>query len=267
MSVAKPVNQLVAFFALAFALTWGIWFPMAIAFPSIKILHLLGALGPMVAALIMAVVADRKEGLKEILKSAMRWRVPLKWYGIAVLVPFAFLVIAITIERFLNFPMPKFADLLQTTEFGSLGLLYWVASIVFYGFGEEVGWRGFALPKLVAAGLDPAKSSAIFSLFWALWHLPLFFYGALLGSMSPLMIVGWYLSLLLSSYLITWIWQSSGRSIFIVALFHGVVDIVMTSRAAIGPPVIIMNALLLLWGFVIVKTTAPDLGRQSTPTH
>ncbi len=235
---------------------------MALVFPSLKVLHLIGALGPMVAAIIMSVVSDGNEGLREILQSSTRWRVPLKWYGLAVLVPFAFLGFAILTNPIFKYQIPPFGDLLKTDEFGSLGLPYWVASIVFYGFGEEVGLRGYALPKLIAIGLDPAKASAIFSLFWAAWHLPLFFYGTLLGSMSPPMIVGWYLSLLLSSYLITWMWQSSRRSILIVALFHGVVDIIMTSKFAHGPSVIVMNALLLLWGILVVRKTAPTLEQQ-----
>jgi hypothetical protein len=82
--------------------------------------------------------------------------------------------------------------------------------------------------------------------------------------MEPIMIAGWYFSLLLSSYLLTWIWQSTGRSVLLVALFHGTVDIVVTTRASEGAISIAINMFLLLAGLLVVKLYAPELKARGT---
>ena len=73
----------------------------------------------------------------------------------------------------------------RSEEFAFLGLLpYWFANIVFYGFGEEVGWRGFALPRLKTGRRSALLAALVLSLFWAAWHVPMFSLAVGLGSMG-----------------------------------------------------------------------------------
>lgn len=258
-SQAASIKQVTLFFGLAYGLTWLIWLSMILLFPHAKLLHPLGSLGPLLAAFLAASLTQGNTGIRNLLSTSLRWRVQWYWYLLVLAGPFLLYALAAFIVWLINGTVPQVQLFLETGEFGRLGLAYWLISILFYGFGEEVGWRGFALPRLITAGVSPVMASAGFSLIWALWHLPLFWAGSLLGSMSAVLIVGWYSSLLLSSYLLTWLWQSANHSVFIVALFHGTVDIVVTTRAAEGWIASIISVLLLLLGLLVVKVTAPDL--------
>ncbi len=253
-------GSLLLFFGLAYGLTWAAWLPMVRAFPKATFLHPLGGLGPLLAALLTARITRGRDGLHEVVASATRWRIGARGYFVALCLPFTLLAMATLAQWLVTRVAPHPALLLETREFGRIGLWYWLVLILFYGFGEEVGWRGFALPRLMEAGLCPAKASALFSVLWALWHLPLFFYSSLLGSMGFPMIVGWYLSLLLSSYLLTYLWLSFRRSVLLVALFHGAVDIVVTTRATEGLAVVLVNMLLLAMGLTVILRLGPGLG-------
>lgn len=91
-----------------------------------------------------------------------------------------------------------------------------LANLVFYGFGEEVGWRGFALPCLQGRS-SALRASALLAIGWAGWHLPLFAFSPGLSGMGAGGVAGWLVSLLLGSIVLTWLFNSTGGSIAAVA--------------------------------------------------
>ena len=92
-----------------------------------------------------------------------------------------------------------------STEFSSIPVVaYWIANLVFYGFGEEIGWRGFALPRL-QRDRSALAASMWLSLLWGLWHIPLFFFSAGLGTMPLIGLVGWAASIVTGSVVCTWL--------------------------------------------------------------
>ena len=127
--------------------------------------------------------------------------------------------------------------------------VYWLANILFCGFGEEIGWRGFALPR-IQARRTALTSALLLSAAWAAWHIPLFAFCAGMSAMGPPGIAGWLFSLVTGSILLTWLFNRSGGSVLAVALFHGVLDLVMTSPVKGALPSI-MSAILTLWGLAI----------------
>jgi membrane protease YdiL (CAAX protease family) len=127
---------------------------------------------------------------------------------------------------------------------------YCLANIVCYGFGEEVGWRGFALPRLQARH-SALTSALLVSGVWAAWHLPLFAFAGGLSSMGIGGAVGWLFSLITGSVLMTCLFNSSGGSILAVALFHGTLDIVMTSPMN-GPLPSVMGAIITICGLTVL---------------
>ena len=86
----------------------------------------------------------------------------------------------------------------------------------FYGnvLGEEVGWRGFALPRLQAR-LSPLVASLIIALIWFLWHLPLWF-----GNPDEIPFLYHVLSFIPSSIFLTWIYNRTQGSILAVGIAH-----------------------------------------------
>jgi CAAX protease family protein len=86
-------------------------------------------------------------------------------------------------------------------------------------FGEEYGWRGYLLPKLLPLG--EFKASAIIALIWAPWHLPLLMVGLNYVSKNPLAVLAFMLALTLGlSLLLTRLFVAAGGSVLVVALAH-----------------------------------------------
>ena len=125
-----------------------------------------------------------------------------------------------------------------------------------FGFGEEVGWRGFALPRLQARH-GAFVASLLLSLGWALWHLPLFFYRPGYTQMGAAGIAGWFFSLLTGAVLLTWLYNESRGSILVVALFHAAVDVAFTSGISSPSVVQATGGLVTLWGLIVLVAAGP----------
>lgn len=173
-------QPLVIFFVLSYVISWIIWLPQ-VAFvqgfldrPVSPYLHLLGGIGPMLAAIIVTGIIAGRAGIRELAGRMFRWRVGIAWHLIAWFSPVVLFAIAAVIVRVVWGAWPDLSRFGQTEEYPQLPLLiYWAANIFFYGWGEETGWRGFALPRLQKSH-SAFAATFILSIFWALWHLPLF---------------------------------------------------------------------------------------------
>lgn len=97
--------------------------------------------------------------------------------------------------------------------------LAWVVGLllssVAYGFGEETGWRGFALPGL-QRDRSALSATLILTAFWALWHAPFFFYRYEFGLGQ---IVGFFLGLLAGAIWLTCLYNATGGSVLMVAIW------------------------------------------------
>jgi uncharacterized protein len=249
---------------LAFAFSWVAWAPAVVLSrgPSepqtlAALLHLLGGLGPMLSAFVVTALAGGSAGVRELLGRVFRWRVGVGWWVVAVLgTPILFLLGAV-VCRLLFGGWPEIGEFGRSEEFAFLGLLpYWLANIVFFGFGEEVGWRGFALPRLQTGRRSALVAALILSLFWAAWHVPLFSFAMGLKSMGLAAIAGWFFSIVTGSILLAWLYNSTGGSILIVAIFHGTLDISISSPA--GPELAnVMGALVTFCGLAVLAWGGP----------
>jgi membrane protease YdiL (CAAX protease family) len=124
---------------------------------------------------------------------------------------------------------PDIAQALRSEEYPFLAPLALIAAqILCYGVGEEMGWRGFALPLLMRR-MSPLVASALLTLPWALWHLPLFMTNEAYIQMGLGGVLGWLFSLLTGSFLMGWLFLATGRSLLAVALFHGLLDLALVN--------------------------------------
>lgn len=123
----------------------------------------------MLAAYIMIRALEGKESWKKVRKSIISIKVGLKWYLFTLIVIPAAMFLGMVI---LNGGIPTFHDL--TSKFFVTYLISLVA-IFFLGgpLPEEIGWRGFALPRLQSK-FGPLKATLLLSVLWAFWHLPHF---------------------------------------------------------------------------------------------
>lgn len=148
--------------------------------------------------------------------------------------------------------------------------LYWLCSVIFYGFGEEVGWRGYLIPRLQEKW-SALRAALLFTPLWAVWHIPLFWAAPGLSQMDAAAIAGWGLSLALGSVLLSWLYNATG-SVAPAALFHGTIDIAFTSpgplllQTVLGAEVTILAlGVILLMDPQTLRTPRPWLrrGRRS----
>jgi uncharacterized protein len=252
---------LAAFYVIACILSWTAWLPLLLwerqllAHQPSHYWHLAGGVGPAVAALIVSGLYGGSDEQRRLLRRATAWRVPVIWHAVAWLSPFALFGVAaagLTMAG-VTWDLTTFGRSLEYPHLPLAG--YWLASILFYGFGEELGWRGFALPRL-QPGRSALAATVLLSLGWALWHLPLFGFAPGLSRMGGLEIVGWYFSILTGAILFTWLFNSTGGSVLIAAVFHGTMDIAFVSPA---PPLLssVVGALITVWGLAVLVVAGP----------
>ncbi len=245
------------FFALAYLISWIIWLPLyahifgQANWPRLPFQHAIGGLGPLLASFLTTGIFFKKEGLKILLRKCFKVK-PFIYLIIALFSPFLLAIIASVISYFVNKTPISLTELFTTKEFPGLNLLiFFTYNLAFFGFGEEVGWRGFALPRL-QQNSSSLKASVTLTVFWALWHIPLFFYRPGYTSMGVVGISGWLFSLLTGSLLLTWLYNSSKGSILICAVFHSTIDIAFTADFANTSTVNYMGFLITVWGVLTI---------------
>lgn len=105
----------------------------------------------------------------------------------------------------------------ETPLLQKLVILIMVFTLGFDGLGEEIGWRGFALPKLLE-GRSALVSSLILGAVWAIWHFP---YALTSGTfLSGVPLYWFFINLLALSIIYTWIFNNTNESLLLVLLFH-----------------------------------------------
>ncbi len=250
------ITRLSTFFILAYIISWLIWLPLyapAIGLaplPKLPFHHALGAFGPMLAALITITIFNKKE-LGALWKNTIKTG-SLVLFAVSLLSPFLLFIISALVNNLCFGTDISLKHLGRSTEYP-----YWsVTAVIIYnvltfGLGEEVGWRGLALPMLQRK-YNALTASVILTLFWAVWHLPLFLYRPGYINMNSAGIVGWMLSLLTGSILLTWLFNSSRGSILLCAIFHATIDVAFTSPAADKHIVATMGILITIWGLLTV---------------
>ncbi|MDX1416748.1 MAG: CPBP family intramembrane glutamic endopeptidase [Candidatus Promineifilaceae bacterium] len=248
---------LATFFILAFGFSWVIEIPLAleargvIAAPIPFSFHYLAAFGPLLAALIVTWLHAGDAGVRELLGRMFKWRVHVGWWLVAAGPLWIFLLL-IAIQIFGMGARPDLRDLGQLDFLphqGTGALLWW---IVTFGLGEETGWRGFALPNL-QNGRSALRATIILWFFWALWHLPLFFY-----QYDTVALPGFLISLLAGAITLTWLYNSSRGSILLAAIWHGTFNYVTACvNCKYGLSPMVMSIAVMILAVVIVVLYRP----------
>jgi membrane protease YdiL (CAAX protease family) len=211
-------HPLLWFFLLTFGITWGLAVVL-FAFPdfvrrvagemsSANPLFILAVWGPNLAAVIVTAAISGWAGVLALLARVVRFRVGVLWYLLALfLVPAAGVLIRLVSgQPFVLTAIPGMGMA------ATLGVLLVTGTL-----GEEVGWRGFALPRLLER-MSPIAASLLLGAVWGVWHLPSFFVSGLpqAGLAIPVFLLG-ALSL---SVLATWILIHARGSVALSMLLH-----------------------------------------------
>lgn len=253
---------LFVYFGLACLISWLIWLPLylpalgAAGMPTFPYQHALGSLGPLLACIITSLTFYGRTKTIEFIKSGFRPK-SKAYIRIALLSP---LLIHIASIIYFSIETSSIVDLVRMGRSGEFpewsATTFFAYNFLFFGIGEEAGWRGFALPRLQQR-YNALFSSAILTLFWAFWHIPLFLFRPGYEGMGIIGISGWLLSLLTGSILLTWLFNSSRGSILVCAIFHAFADVAFTSYISNDRIVDVTGLLITLYAIAVVILFKP----------
>jgi membrane protease YdiL (CAAX protease family) len=182
------------------------------------LLMLLGTYSPTVAAIMVTRILEGKSGVKKLLAKLLVWRVGVRWWLAAFLIPPVAIFTAMGIYVLQGGALGRFDP--SQWYLVLLGPIFALPLFL----GEELGWRGYALPRLQQK-YSALWSSVILGVLWTFWHAPAFWASegtAISGQPVTLFAVGWYLIFMIGiSILHTWIFNNSKESVLLAILFHG----------------------------------------------
>lgn len=232
---ARSLRPVIAFFVLSYVLSWSWLIPWALSGGTVATghgwpTHFPSLAGPLVAAMLVLWWRSRTQGLHQLLSAMTRWRAGARPW-LAALSPIPVMLVTVGVMAAFG-SAPPAADFGKYSGLPSMGLLWvWLAVTVVNGFGEEAGWRGYALPQLQTV-VSPLRATVIVSLFWAGWHAPQFFYVQTFKDFPPVMIPIWVYGLFCGAVVMTWLYNRSGGSVLVVAIFHSLFNLTGGTEAA-----------------------------------
>jgi uncharacterized protein len=214
-------HPLVAFFALAYAISWLAWLPVVLGYRGSleTVIALIAQFGPALAALVVAWRTGATPGAWA--RGLARWRVAPRWYAVAIGLPPLVLGAEVAVFGLLGGPIDL--ALLPGPLLAYLPTLAVLTLLA--GLGEEPGWRGLALPRLQER-LAPVPATLVLGGLWALWHLPLvwidprFAHGFTTPAPLVLLALLTLLGIVLYAFFYTWLYNAT-RSVLLCMLLHG----------------------------------------------
>jgi uncharacterized protein len=255
-------HPVTAFVVLAVALTWSAWLPLLARTQGWTAgrpwagLHLLGSLGPAAAALVVVAAMQGRSGLTDLGRRMVAWRGRGRAWAFALGVPPLLLMFAASVTALAEGLSPADLDWAafgHSVEFAALPVaVYWLSNLVFFGFGEELGWRGFLQPHLERR-FPPVPAANLVAIVWATWHLPLFGITPSYRAMPPIGFLGFAASIWVASWIFAWLRRVGRDSVLVLAVFHAWFDITTTSP--LGPALLptVMGAGVTVIGLVLLR--------------
>jgi membrane protease YdiL (CAAX protease family) len=205
----------VPFFAIAFAATWLLQLPAVLALNGVApgpverfmVLVGLGAFGPTLAAILASRIEAGREGTRALFAQLRSFRVHPGWYVIALALPGSIFVAGMAVHALFGGGGPWVYPPVDGQR---------IAAMIVFSVGEEIGWRGFALPRLQER-YGPLPASFILGIAWCLWHLPMFFLAGVTTPRILLLMIPFFVA---GTVVFTWIYNRTGQSLVLAIVAH-----------------------------------------------
>ena len=240
------------FVLVAFVFSWAPWIALLattadpFSGPASLALWIVGGFGPPIAAVVVVAASSGRAGLRRLLRGLLAWRLGA-WY-LVLLLPLPVVVAAV---------LYMVATGQAALELAGVGhwLLLPVMMLggILLGGSEEIGWRGYLLPRLQDR-IGALTASLIIGIVWAAWHAPLFLLETTSqAAFSPT----WFtLHAVALTVLLTWMYNGSGGNLLLAVLFHGVINgwynavvagVAPEAAAGFLGPVAVLLTLIAAW--------------------
>jgi membrane protease YdiL (CAAX protease family) len=258
MSLVKRY-PLITFFVLTYALSWTLESPLVFLRDTVTdiqglVLIILASNVPSAVAIVLTAMVLGRRALRKLLGRLLIWRIDPRWYLVVVLGPVAFAGGVVALNAFVGGPA-------LSSGMPLLGVMIMLAIMIVPGsaLGEEIGWRGYALPRLQSR-MSALSASLLLAPIWALWHLPLWLTGE--PGRTSTLYAAFVVSAFAMSVILTWVYNSTRGSLLMVVLIHATVNLPITlaidelgSRATV--PVLLYFGLTVVAAIVVVIVAGP----------
>jgi membrane protease YdiL (CAAX protease family) len=243
-------HPLVTFFLLAFGITWIVWVPRAAGVP-------VGVVGdawtwtPAIAALLAAALTGGRAAVRDLGARLVRWRIGWQWYLVVILGPIAFSLAVAGIYVLLGGSWADAAPLALREGPLLLLPLFLLMLALTDGLGEELAWRGFALPRLLTR-YNALVASLVLGVLWGLWHLPLVWTEGATMYQQPVWL--FLLDITAKSVLFTWVFLHTRGSVLLAMLLHAATNLFVVSPnlTTSGDLTLLLLAAAAKWVLVVV---------------
>jgi membrane protease YdiL (CAAX protease family) len=193
--------------------------------PSDSAFFLIAAFSASLAGVILTAIVSGKDGLRELFRRLLIWRVGIGWWAFALFalglmflggMVLAALFSGSALNLSLTQPLYMFIPLL------------FIRTLTDSGLGEELGWRGFLLPRLQAR-YSALVAAIIVGVVWGLWHWPLLLmeglppyyeFGQMYGFIPGILAIVFFITVPWS-ILFTWMGNNTKGSLLLACVFHG----------------------------------------------
>lgn len=231
-SYHPSVTHLRAFFSLAYLLTWALLAPWFYLY-SVVLHHsipwwlwvlapfaFLGGAAPSVAGLVITARTEGRDAVRRLIRSLFNIRLPFRWYLFALVLPPAATALSIGL---VDHDLATWQTFALGSVLRQLPVAYALA-LPFGPLGEELGWRGYALPRLLAR-FGPVAATLMIGVMWTFWHGPMMLWmpGASIPDfmgLSTFSVAVYLGQITAESAVITWIYLRTGGSVLLAVLAH-----------------------------------------------
>ena len=271
----RPVSS---FFALAFAYSWIWWGILFVVAPkgfeagraemgALALYGLFGATSSSVASIVTTRIVDGRDGLRALFSRLGKWRVSFAWYGVALFItPLLLTAILLALASLVS---PVFLPAVITSRDITTLVGFGIVIGLVAGFFEELGWTGFATPKL-QTHYGALATGLMVGVVWGIWHFLPDFWGRVgsFGAFYILNYVVFVIGVVAYRILIVWVYNNSKGSLLLAVIMHASFS---GSQALFIPPLsaadwvcvqVVFAAVLWLVVAVVVATTGKRLVRE-----
>ena len=276
-------HPLLSYFALTFAITWGL-FVLAVGgpggipatkeeFTTMPLLAILAALlGPSVSGILLTGLVYGREGFRNLFTRMRRWRVGARWYAVALLTaPLVSTAVLIPLSLISPVFLPGIFASEAKVSFVLMGIV--VGLIV--GIFEELGWKGFAVPTLLKLRYGVLSTGLIVGVLWGAWHLlgnDIWASVATSGGLPPALFAVWVGLVLVVGQLpafrvlMVWVYERTG-SLLLAILMHASYSASTFILGPVAGPGAMSGASLLAAVLASAAATWVVVGVLAVATH
>lgn len=183
--------------------------------------------GPSLAGLLSAWLVAGSRGMRDLLGRLIRWRAAPLLYLIAVVFPSAAFLLVLLLRGHAS----ELGTVAPVAALGVFAMQMLIHTFVGGGLGEEIGWRGFLLPRLCAR-YSPLIASLLVAIAWFVWHVP----GYLLTDKAEAdPILPFAVMVFPMSIVLTWLYFRAGESLLLPVLMHASINASFYSMVLLLP--------------------------------